>query len=460
MSENTQESKKAIAIVSCVVDHLYEDGHLADHHMEEFLKAIPQALGNPDMDIPRTGDTVLLSKSQFLTAEQIALSEIFKQAAEGNDKLFRDYKIAPGGSLANTIATIAHSQKDGAPVVDMTVLTVLDEGEAGQVFKDSYPDGVVLEDVVEGECLKVHVVPYDGDRSQFPTYCDTNPSNKDLSPYIAKHVAKGEYDEVYFEGFMADNPGFENDAKTLIWSLGVGNVERERLFGKPPTRLIVTAGAQHVCNNPAFREFVQEATKYAPVSVHANTGEFRRLLDNDEKWRETAEADFLAQGLQGRDLEAAKKSSKEYRAAKEQANHDTVLKAIKEWGAQTEHELEFVVTDGGHTGYIINNDNYFEFDPDPLDMSTVVNKVGAGDAFMAFYRLGRDLGLSQGDSVKAGGYGATHTMQQQEARPSIGTAAPGCTGGVALLIDKGLIEISDTARKMMQFPYISPEAPE
>lgn len=329
MSESKQAQKKTIAILSCVVDHLYEAGHVNDHGMEEFLKAIPQALGNPNMDVPRTGDTVLLSKSQFAAAEDIALRAIFQEAAEGQ-KLFKDYKIAPGGSLANTIATIAHSRKDGASIVDTTILTVLDEGEAGQVFKDSYPEGVVLEDVMEGECLKVHVVPYDGDRSQFPTYCDTNPANKGLSPYIAKHVSKGEYDEVYFEGFLADNPGFESDSKTLIWSLGVGNVERDRLYNKPPTRLIVTAGAQHVCNNPAFREFVKEASKYAPVSIHANTGEFRRLMDNDEKWRETAEADFRAQGLQGKALEQAKKASKEYRAAKVQANIDSAQKAIDE----------------------------------------------------------------------------------------------------------------------------------
>lgn len=448
MSESKNAPKKAIAILSCVVDHLYEDGHVHDRHMEEFLKAIPEALGLPNMEVPRTGDTILMSKSQFVAAENIALKAIFKEAAEAEGKIFNDYKLAPGGSLANTIATIAHSKKDGEPIVDTTILTVLDEGEAGDVFKQSYPDGVVLEEVVEGECLKVHVVPYDGDRSQFPTYCDTNPTNKGLSPYIAKHIAKGEYDEVYFEGFLADSPNFDSDSKTLIWSVGVGNVERERLFDKPPTRMIITAGAQHVCNNPAFREFVKEATKYAPVSIHANTGEFRRLMDNDEKWRETAEADFRAQGLQGRDLEKAKKASAEYRAAKVQANIDSVQKAINEWGAEAKHDLEIVVTDGGNTGYIINNDSYFTFEPDKLDMSTVVNKVGAGDAFMAYYRLARDLGLSQQDSVKAGGMGATYTMQQEEARPQM-PARPsawyGYSGPVGLLAKNQLIAPTQAA---------------
>lgn len=75
-------------------------------------------------------------------------------------------------------------------------------------------------------------------------------------------------------------------------------------------------------------------------------------------------------------------------------------------------------------------------------MSTVVNKVGAGDAFMAYYRLARDLGLSQEIAVKAGGMGATYTMQQEEARPQM-PARPsqwyGYGGPVGLLAKNQLL---------------------
>ena len=86
---------------------------------------------------------------------------------------------------------------------------------------------------------------------------------------------------------------------------------------------------------------MKEASKHAPISIHANTGEFRRLLDNDEEWRVEAEAEFREKGLQGRELEAAKKGSKDYRAAKTAANVDSVQKAMREFGADAKYDIEF-----------------------------------------------------------------------------------------------------------------------
>ena len=115
------------------------------------------------------------------------------------------------------------------------------------------------------------------------------------------------------------------------------------------------------------------------------------------------------------------------------------------------------------------NDNYIEFTPEPLDPSTIVNKVGAGDAFMAFYRLARELGLSQEDSMKAGGVGATHTLQQEEARPKVEDTLvywQGYEGPVKLLPMNGMLPDLDIARKLREFPYIgerfnnTPQGPE
>ena len=440
MSQNAQNNQhKTFAILNCVVDHLYDAKGVNEATMEDFLKALPKAMGQPSMETPRAGDTILLSQSQLNAAacDALGLSDEFNAAAL--EQIFGAPRLAPGGSLANTIATIASSQKGGMSISDTTILTILDEGEAGNVFKSSYPDGVVLSDAVDGECLTVHVVPYDGDRSQFPTFSDTNASTISLSPHIFSHVKTGEYDTVMFEGFMSDSPNFESDYKTLLTAIGAANMQRE-MMGQEPTHLVITAGAQHVCNNPAFREFVKEASTLTNVSVHANTGEFRRLMDNDEQWRVDAQKDFV--GLDGRDLEKAKRGSPEYRAAKSAANIDSIHKAMNELGTDNEFDLEFVVTDGPNTGYVINNDHYIEFTPDTLDPTTIVNKVGAGDAFMAFYRLGRQLGLSQEDSMRAGGIGATHTLQQEEARTKYDVSINNLSGPAALLVKHGLIDNS------------------
>lgn len=443
----SNQPKKVLAILNCVVDHLYDAGAVNEEKMEEFLKALPQALGLPDMETPRAGDTILLSQSQLKKAAETALgiSGDFNEAAGTLRDIFGAPRLAPGGSLANTIATIATSHKDGNPIMDTTILTVLDEGEAGEVFKNSYPHGVVLEDVKHGECLRVHVVPYDGDRSQFPTYSDHKPSHHPLSVPLFGMVQGGQYDEIFVEGFMADSPDFERDMQTLLTALSAGNMIRD-MQGLAPTRLVLTAGAQHVCNNPVFRKFAKDSSEITNVSIHANTGEFRRLLDNDQDWRIAAQKDF--EGLNGRELEAAKKAAKNYRAAKTAANVDTIQKAMREWGADTKFELEFVVTDGPNTGYVINNDHYHEFTPSPLDPSTIVNKVGAGDAFMAYYRLGRELGLSQMDSMKAGGIGAAHTLQQEEARPQMPGHPSrwyGYGGPVGLLAKHKLVEPTQSA---------------
>ncbi|MFP4313089.1 MAG: hypothetical protein ACLFR0_02070 [Alphaproteobacteria bacterium] len=457
MTTNTDTSpKNVLAVLNCVVDHLYAAHSVNHEKMEEFLKSLPETLGLPQMETPRAGDTVLLSQSQLEKAAKTALqiSADFNDAATTLQDIFGTPSLAPGGSLANTMATIVTSSKNGTPLVNTTILTVLDEGEAGDIFKNSYPEGVVLEDIVHGECLKVHVVPYDGDRSQFPTYSDHKPAHHPLSVPLFNMVKGGQYDEIYIEGFLADAPDFENDAKTLLTAVSAGNQHRD-MMGQTPIRLNITAGAQHICNNPVFRNFVKLASELTDVSIHANTGEFRRLLDNDENWRVEAQKDF--QGLSGRELEAAKKASNAYRAAKTQANIHTIEKFMNEWGSNIPYDLECVVTDGGNTGYVVNNDHYYTFTPDPIDPSTIVNKVGAGDAFMAYYRLGRELGLSQIESMKAGGIGATHTLQQEEARPEFFETHDDLSGPVSLLKAKGLLDNSDTLRKIREFPYITPE---
>ena len=121
-----------------------------------------------------------------------------------------------------------------------------------------------------------------------------------------------------------------------------------------------------------------------------------------------------------------------------------------------------VVTDGPNPGYVINNDHYIEVTPNSLDPSTIVNKVGAGDAFMAFYRLGRQLGLSQEESMKAGGIGATHVLQQEEARPIVESNSlvywHGYEGPVKLLAMNGLLgPDQDTAIDMKQGATNAPD---
>lgn len=439
---DTNAADKILVWCNTVIDKQYEAEHVNEALMEDFVHAIPEAVGNPDMDVPRADDTTLLLQSQLQKASSIALKKEFDDAAHGHEEIFgKPSMLVAGGSLANSAATILNSYFDGKPIVEGKILTNLPENEQdASVFVQSYDDGVVLQDVIQGECLEAHIVPYHGGRSQFPTINDVNPTNTNMSPYLFTHLQKGEYDEFYLEGFVADNPNFENEAKTVLTGIGAANMQRE-MMGKPPMKLVITAGAQHVCDNPVFRDFVAEAIKMTDVRIHANTGEFRRLLDNDQDWRVDAQKDFG--DLKGKDLENAKKGSSEYRAAKTAANVDTIQKVMKEWVANSDFDLTAVVTDGGNTGYHIHNDTYFEWQPKPFDISTIVDKVGAGDAFAGYYTLADKLGFDAQDCMDIGGLGATYTLQQKEARPQMPAHPEGWTGydgAVSLLAKHGYVD--------------------
>ena len=450
-----KQPKKVLAYLNTVVDYIYPKDGVNEELMEKFHHEIPRAKKNPEMEVPRSDDTTPMLQSELNTSVKGALSDMFNGQANAQELIFgRASRKAAGGSLGNTMAPLLGSSVDGMPVIDGKILTNLPETEDAEISTESYPDGAVLDYVRQGECLTVHVVPYHDGRSQFPTLHDGNPSNTNMSPYLFKELKDGFYDEFFIEGFTAAGPHFEHEAQTILTAITSANMIRERL-GKEPMKLVITAGAQFICENPAYRKFVEDVTKVTPVRIHANTGEFRRLLDNDEDWRKEAQKGFT--GLKGRALEAAKKASKEYRAAKTQANLDTIQKAMSTWGMATKHALEFVVTDGGNDGYVVNNDNYLVVTPEPLDPSTIVNKVGAGDAFMAGYTLAVELGLDQEQAMKAGGVFARHVLQQEDARPvmpSRPNSMYGYGGAAGLLALHGLVAPSAGA----QAQRFSPEA--
>jgi sugar/nucleoside kinase (ribokinase family) len=221
------------------------------------------------------------------------------------------------------------------------------------------------------------------------------------------------------EGFLADTPHFVKLYKKILERIQASNEIRANSGGNP-IHLVISAAAQHVASNANMRNFVADAIATTDVTIHANTGEFRRLMDNDEVWRQefNDRNNDPFRGLSGEDLETAKKDHPAYRDAKVLANKATLerAKALVELAKEEGRELRFVVTDGGHDAYVLDMDDLIIITPPKLDMSTVVNKVGAGDAFMAGFWIGELLGLKNLESMMMGYNYAAEIMQQGPAR--------------------------------------------
>lgn len=452
--------KNIVAIGNCVLDFLYEADTITDTQkqlgdkvdLDSFLARLPEYTGALK-DVPRPGDAVFLSSEaiaqaleRFFKEQGVSLSQSFNDVSV-LQPLLGQPEIAAGGSLANTIASIASSQNHGQPLANMKFISVLDEDEAGKTFKDSMPAGTV-EGPLYGQSLYVHVIPSNNDRIMIASpSLDKSTDHHDVSE-IASQTITDETDIIMVEGFLCSNHHHEKLFDDVLRA--VENANQSRLSeGKPPIHLVITASSQPTAEIDVFRQFVENAIQTTDVTIHANTGEFRRLLDNDKDWRVAYNATHgdPFKDIEGKDLEKAKKASSDYRAAKTAANVDTIENIAIPMAERSDYTIRFVVTDGGNTGYVLDNDQYITYEPNPLDKDKIVNTVGAGDAFMAGFWVGQLSDLPIEDSITSGGIFAHAAIMQQEARLSASTHHKGYKGPVALLAENGLLETASQHRR-------------
>ena len=109
------------------------------------------------------------------------------------------------------------------------------------------------------------------------------------------------------------------------------------------------------------------------------------------------------------------------------------------------------MTDGGNASYIIKNGQYSTHAPQSLNPSRIVNKVGAGDAFMAGFWVAELIGLDREKSMRAAGIFAQAALFQQEARLShtLTFLRQGirAEGPISLLYSKNLTNMTPNHRR-------------
>jgi sugar/nucleoside kinase (ribokinase family) len=231
-------------------------------------------------------------------------------------------------------------------------------------------------------------------------------------------------------GFLFFTPGFDALFDTVIDH--IDNLPEH----KRPT-LVLTAAAQSIAGNPAFRTKVMQAFGMTDTVIHANTGEFRRLFDMDTDWRKPFEADFA--GLRGKALDQAKDNHPAYKVAKDIANAealDVALTICEAIATRNARRLAFVVTNGARETFVVDGNGITTTHPNKIERSKIVNTVGAGDNFASGFQLGDIYNLPYTLSTKMGADFATAIIQSPNARldPNKVTAGPySLSGAVAHL---------------------------
>jgi len=461
--------KNVVAIGNSVVDCLHDPALIEKIERESnqkisaglFLSSLPKLLPEGMLEkAPRAGDSVLITREvleeaakKFLAQSGVAsLTESFNKISAVENILGR-YTLVAGGSIANTASALAHSKTSDGTLVNMKYVTVRDEGKAGDVFTESMPKNVVTGPRYGG-CLHVHVVPFQGDRILVASPPANKPTDHyDLSKDLPVHISE-DTDVVMIEGFLAFGKHFENIASTTLQAIRDAN--KKRLAGsRPPIHLVIATSAQLISSMETFRNFVLSAMQMTDVTIHGNTGEFRRLMDNDITWREEYDRKNgnPFHGLDGSDLESAKRIAPGYREAKTAVNIETIKKIAMPLAQRSSYDIRFVLTDGGNSAYVVVNDAYSTHAQDALDPSEIVNTVGAGDAFMAGFWVAQFSGLQIKDSMRAGNIFAKAVIIQQEARLSsdLSFKGPGLnlSGPLALLAQKGVLRPQPgTGRKL------------
>lgn len=402
-----------VAMETSVTDAIYSGG---DETLKaQFFAELPALLDtNPAFhgllkEPPRAGDNILIPAEAW----EHALLEFNEQHSvipmkrgpinsPGMNKakfllishtIFGDRQFQAGGSLANSFDAMAHSTLNGKELIDGVFITALGEGQEARVFGDALRGKVSA--VMSGTQTVAHIIPISKDRIIVATPGGNTPCATHLNakPLQDADLLNADTDMLMLGGYLFYTPHFKEIFDVALSRVEALNQERKDA-GKKPITLVLTCAAQKVAAAPEFRDMVARASRITDVIVHANTGEFRRLLNNDTHWRIAHEAKWG--GLSGHALEAAKKADDDYQHDKAQANLETIHQcAVPMAQACLPHRLKFVVTNGARGIYVADANGHRTYKTAHIDPSRIVNTVGAGDNFAGGYELGVALGLSE-----------------------------------------------------------------
>lgn len=410
-----------LAVETAVVDLQYakDTGH--DQHKREFFAQLKELVheggGTAGFDEnPRPGDMRLIPAEDFdaaliafgkrkniIDASSSALSSR-AQAQIVCKQIFGSPAAVAGGSLANTLYGVIHAGIDGVRLVEGHFATAVGDDSSGLIFADSLHGNIHCNR--GGRQMECHVYPIDHDRILIATPSKHDPAEAHINSSLFNMCALDSRDRIMLGGFLFFTPGFHEIFDTVIDHLKTIPAD------KRPT-IVVTAAAQAVAANSHFRNKIKTITSLADTVIHANTGEFRRLMDRDIDWREPFKKDFA--GLKEQDLEAAKDAHAPYQAAKAIATGQVLDEAVRLCGS-LQHNLRFVVTNGSRETYVIDRNGFNAYKPVKLDKSRIINTVGAGDNFAAGFQLGDLYGLPQDICVSLGHDFAQAVIQQPSAR--------------------------------------------
>jgi sugar/nucleoside kinase (ribokinase family) len=424
--------KKFVAVENSVVDLQYHRNQGDEALQKKFFKTLKENIEKagheaPFAENPRAGDALLISAEVFDDAciefgreNGLFGSSHRVQGAEDmalyvRDMVFGYHDSVSGGSLANTFHTMQMAKLDGEALIDGTFVTCVGDDRYGKIFADDMKGHIKADKI--GRQMVCHVFPAGGDRILIATPAADNPAEKNISAELVQDEITADIDRVAVGGFLYFTGRYEEVIESIL-------NKAEQLGDDAPT-LVLTAASQIVSASEGFRAEFNRAARRMDTIVHANTGEFRRLLDMDTEWRKPFEKDFA--GLTGHDLEEAKDAHSAYQAAKQEANRAALLAALElAHGIKGVHgrDLKFVVTNGSKGIFTVNTrdgvgiEGVSSFKPAKVDKASIVNTVGAGDNFAAGYQLGDLSGFPSKSAVKLGAEMAASVIQIPEARLS------------------------------------------
>lgn len=415
-----------LAVETAVVDLQYPKNTDTDELKHRFFSHLREMIiqngGSPlFQDNPRGGDMCMILAEDFDSAlirfaqENALMPDTIPDNTNDEDtariireSLFGTPKITAGGSLANTFHALVNVRADKTRLVTGHFATAIGTEKSADVFYESLRENIHHKQ--RGRQMECHVFPIDHDRILITTPGRDNPAESYINGDLLKHAGLNGRDRIMLGGFLFFTPGFESVYNTLIKHL-----KNTPLAQRPD--IVMTAAAQSVATNKGFRSKIRSVSNLANTTIHANTGEFRRLLNMDRDWRVPYEKDFM--NLRGHALESAKDQNTAYKAAKDRANTRAFSYAIQ--SARTllnkrDVNLRYVITDGSRGIYIITADGLETYRPHKVEKSAIVSTVGAGDNFAAGFQLGDLYNLSHPVSVMLGRDFARAIIQSHDAR--------------------------------------------
>lgn len=427
-----------IAVENSVVDLQYLDEEGDDRlknelfsHLKEYIERAGFEAGFEDN--PRAGDMCLISAEAFdggmiefgldhglLSAEDQERLSPIRQAEKVRTHIFGRAEAIAGGSLANTFHSLLCAEVNGSPLITGKFVTATSNSKTGRIFEESLDKHI--KNKRAGRQLVCHVFPTGGDRILIATPSTEDPSESHITADLLDGEITKDVDRVMIGGFLFFTGRFQEIVDKAV-------SEMQALAPADRPTLVMTAAAQAVAEQPLFREEVWKAARTTDLVIHANTGEYRRLLDIDTEWRKPFLKDF--EGLKGQALEEAKKAHDPYQRAKQAANKAAIAKgqsiATRIYN-ETGNRLLFVVTNGskqiyniwgGHMERVSNGQSdsgLFEDAPLKIDGSKIVNTVGAGDNFAAGFQLGHLYSLPLHVCNRMGSEMAGNVIQVSSAR--------------------------------------------